>query len=137
MNQIKAITKRMGRLLHIYIPIYDRHIYYVSAKTEADFIAIAKRTLNLEIHPDHRAACFAVRAYRPERNKVNIGIIWTDGKHLEHLVHETLHATLWIMDSCSMHLSNNWMEDETNAEQAFCLLQEYLFKTILDEGRKK
>jgi len=45
------ISKRYGKILHIWEPMLTRNVWYVNCRTEKEFIAIVKRQLGIKIDP--------------------------------------------------------------------------------------
>lgn len=113
-------SKRYKNTVHIHDPIFEQSYWVFNCKTAIDFKReyqrIIPETQMLDID-EFQSGKFAVVDFG---NKGTIGIIWA--KDREHLVHELLHATTWILGKRGVPITQE--NDEVMAYYQCFLLRE-------------
>ena len=123
------ISKKFGKLLHIYLSTWTRNIYYINTNNIGEYCKIINSQLDQKCVPgDFRKSSqgnFSVFL----RKNIPIGVIRCKVSTLGELMHECLHATFWIMEDVGVELSSK-------SEEAYCYTQMAIFNEIIKHYNK-
>ena len=117
----KYVSKRYKNIIHIHDPLLEQSYWVFIGikkallfKKEAEKLMPKGTVLDVD---EFQSGKFTVFDFGP---KGTLGIIW--GKDKEHLIHELLHATIWIMGKRGIPI--NQENDEIMAYYQSFLLRE-------------
>lgn len=110
----------MGRIKHIYDPIFRQNYYYITSKTHKEYCRIVEKEAGFKDEPREgiEGHCSVF-----ESNDNQIVVIWTKEKRPDLVAHEVLHGIGYTL----MHKGLN-LTHET--EEAYCYLMQFLMKEI-------
>ena len=113
----KYVRREVGKLIHVYDPIFTRNYYICSGVSRVCAIKTFKKELNVKVDiPDGVDGYF----FTIESKGVEIGCIFSKDK-TRTLMHELLHATIWGLKAVGIDVTE--ASDEVAA-----YYQEFLFK---------
>lgn len=119
----KYISKKCKDILHIFVPIFDRNIYYINTSSIEVYKNVLRNQLGItDFGKFNENAQGNFSVY--ETQKTPIGIIRCSKKKITDLVHECLHATFWIMDDIGISLCQD-------SEEIYCYTQSMILSEIL------
>ena len=123
------VSKKFGKLLHIYLSVWTRNIYYIDTDNKKLFVKILNEQLDQNFREDDfrfKDGNFSVFT----RKGIPVGVIRCPKKNIPELAHECLHATFWILEDVGVELCEK-------SEETFCYTQMMLLTEILKTRRNK
>ena len=119
-------SKWCGSILHIFDPVFRQNYYYVDCKNESDYNKILKVEFKIIQDAKNRDGGFQVF----ERQKTEIGFIWTSGRDVPTLAHEVLHAVSYCLRSKGLQLS-------AETDEAYAYVMGFIMGEILKQWKVK
>ena len=119
------ISKRYGKILHIFDPIFRLNFYFLYASNwkEAKKFIESYFKLELPVHGANDKDGYFCVLQEPD-TQTDVGVIWARKNDYVNLAHEVFHAVCWIADCKQIELSRG-------SEEAFAYLHTFLMRTIL------
>lgn len=116
----KYISKRYGKILHIFDFVFRQNYYYINAIGKDDYSKIVKKQLKIDykFNKDEKNGGFSIY----EQYGHEVCFIWTKGKRYDNVCHECFHAIRYMLEQRGLTINKDtdeifaytlqWLVDE-------------------------